>query len=275
MFHRAMLCVSAALFCATSVAILAQEKPLAPKDEPKQEPKTVKRLDVPEAYAQKIVPDLKDADRIARGKALFADATKANCEMCHGAGGKGDGPQAPNYTDPAVTNLTDVKFHDAVTDQYIFWRVKDAQGSKADVNSGMLGYPNGTDEELWSIVAYVRSLKAPEIKVLSGASFENLMEEMESTWAALQKAATAKGADKTWAEAIELEALTVKALGYSGKDDHGKLVREHEAYKKFVEEARAAIAEYAALVKNAEWDKAAAKQDNIEASCDNCHDVYN
>jgi mono/diheme cytochrome c family protein len=272
MISRA-ICAGALLLCiGCCVAVLAEDKPVEQPD--KKETKAVKRLDVPKEYADKKAPDLKDADRIAKGKALYSDPAKANCHMCHGEGGKGDGPQAANYTDPAVSDLTTAAFHDAVTDQYIFWRIKDVQGSKAYKDSGMLGYPNGSDEDLWAIVAYVRSLKAPEIKILSGMSFENLMEEMEDTWSALKKSAAAKDAKETLVHTNELDALTVKTLGYSGKDDDGKLVREHEAYKKLVEAARTAIAEYAALVKAGEWEKAAEKQDGIEAGCDNCHDVY-
>jgi mono/diheme cytochrome c family protein len=118
------------------------------------------RLPVPADYASKQpTTALTDANFIKDGEKLFHDAGKGNCIMCHGEGGKGDGPQAPNYTDPNVADLTNPAFQDAVTDQYIFWRIKDVAASKAYPNSGMLGYPNGSDAEIWSLVAYVRSLK--------------------------------------------------------------------------------------------------------------------
>jgi mono/diheme cytochrome c family protein len=118
------------------------------------------RLPVPTEYADKQpTTALTDANFIKDGEKLFHDAGKGNCLMCHGELGKGDGLQAANYTDPKVADLTNPAFQDAVTDQYIFWRIKDVANSKAYPMSGMLGYPNGSDAEIWSLVAYVRSLK--------------------------------------------------------------------------------------------------------------------
>ena len=119
----------------------------------------VARNPVPQNFKDMSPPDLSDADLIAQGKSLYEDPAKGNCIMCHGATGKADGPQAANYTDPAVSDLSAAAFQDAVTDQYIFWRIKEPVKSKADPNSGMLGFSSGTDEQIWAIVAYVRSLK--------------------------------------------------------------------------------------------------------------------
>src|SRR5690606_28296164 len=83
------------------------------------------RLPVPDDFKSKTAPDLTDADLIEKGKALYLDPVKANCIMCHGESGKGDGPQAASYTDPVVPDLTDATMHDSVTDQYIFWRIKE------------------------------------------------------------------------------------------------------------------------------------------------------
>ena len=117
------------------------------------------RLPVPDDFKSKTPPDLTDADLIEKGKALYLDPVKANCIMCHGEDGKGQTKMAEQYTDPAVADLTKAAMHDSVTDQYLFWRVKEPAKSKAYPNSAMLGFPAGSDEEIWSIVAYVRSLK--------------------------------------------------------------------------------------------------------------------
>ena len=119
-----------------------------------------KRLPVPDEYKSKKPPkDLSDADLIAAGKKLYHDGNTANCVMCHGEGGKGDGPQSDNYKDPAVSDLTAASFQDEVSDEYIFWRIAKPNESKAYPNSGMLGYPAGSEEDNWAITAYVRSLK--------------------------------------------------------------------------------------------------------------------
>lgn len=117
------------------------------------------RLPVPEEFQSKTAPDLTSADLIAKGKALYEDPGKGNCVMCHGESGKGDTDLAKNYTDPVVADLTNVAMHDAVSDQYIFWRIKVPEKSKANPKSAMVGYAGGSDEEIWAMVAYVRSLK--------------------------------------------------------------------------------------------------------------------
>lgn len=120
----------------------------------------VLRNPVPQQFQSKNAPDLTDANLIAQGKELYNDAAKGNCVSCHGDAGKGDGQLAVNYSDPKVADLTTAAFQDAVSDQYIFWRIKEPVASRAYPASGMLGFPSGTDEQIWSIVAYVRSLKA-------------------------------------------------------------------------------------------------------------------
>jgi mono/diheme cytochrome c family protein len=115
-----------------------------------------KRLPVPEKFASMKPPKpIDDADMIAKGKKLFHG--DANCFTCHGAEGKGDG-EGGKELDPKPTDLTSADFQEAVTDQYIHWRLMEVQESKAYKNSGMLGYPNGTEEDRWALVAYVRSL---------------------------------------------------------------------------------------------------------------------
>jgi mono/diheme cytochrome c family protein len=120
---------------------------------------TIKRKEVPAEIKDKQPPKpLTDPEMIAKGKELYG-AMKANCEMCHGVSCKGDGPQAANYTDPVVADLTDPAFHEAVTDQYIFWRISAPMESKYYQTSGMLGYPAGDEADHWALAAYVRSLK--------------------------------------------------------------------------------------------------------------------
>ncbi|MBK8206846.1 MAG: cytochrome c [Planctomycetes bacterium] len=119
--------------------------------------------DVPADYKDKKPPegmDLKNADVIAKGKELFGNADRGNCVSCHGASGKGDGPLGANL-DPKPGNLTDPDVHEHVSDAYIFWRIKTGNagwGNHDGKVSGMLGFANGTDEEIWQLVAYVRSL---------------------------------------------------------------------------------------------------------------------
>lgn len=118
------------------------------------------RLSVPASIRNLQPPKpLTDAGFIEQGRKLYNDINKANCEMCHGARGKGDGMLAPNYSDPPVADLTAPEFHDAVSDHYIFWRIAKPEDSNAFPSMNMLGYPAGTEEEQWALAAYVRSLR--------------------------------------------------------------------------------------------------------------------
>lgn len=129
------------------------------KSEATPEP-DVLRNPVPAKFKSMTPPDLQEAALIAQGKKLYEDPAKGNCFNCHGEKGKGDGWLATEYYDPVVADLSKPAFQDAVTDQYIFWRLKEPLTSKAYHNSGMLGFPSGTNEEIWALVAYVRSLRS-------------------------------------------------------------------------------------------------------------------
>ena len=82
----------------------------------------------------------------AAGKPHYA----AKCAGCHGDTGQGDGPAAAALT-PPPTNLTK---GDAAADPdgEFFLAVKNGKGKMAPIK-GL------TDEQIWQVVAYVRSLK--------------------------------------------------------------------------------------------------------------------
>ena len=268
--RKLTLCVCAlmCLIC-SGLGALAQDED--PAEKPAEE--GVKRLDVPEEYAKKEVPDLEDSDRIEKGRKLFNDMAKANCAMCHGEGGKGDGVQAANYTDPPVGDLTTAEFQGAVTDQYIFWRIKEPVESKADPNSGMLGYPNGKDDDIWDIVAFIRSVKAPTLEVLSQEAYEAYMGDLKTHWGAVRKHAKEKDKDKTLAAAEAIAEIGPKLKGYDGGQD-GKKVRDQDDFKQFCDDITKAAADYAKLVNDGDWAKAGEIQGKIGGSCKSCHDKY-
>ena len=117
------------------------------------------RNPVPSEFRSITPPDLTDADLIAKGKELYENPQTGNCINCHGPKGRGDGWLSSEYYDPPVADLTTTEFQNAVTDQYIYWRIKYPYTSRAYYESGMLGFPGGTTEQVWALVAYVRSLR--------------------------------------------------------------------------------------------------------------------
>lgn len=100
---------------------------------------------VPADWAGKSMPPGTDA---AAGSAVYT----MNCEPCHGPGGLGDGP-AGQAIQPHPANL--VTFAPQVGDDYLFWRISTGKDGTSMVSwKGIL-----TDEQIWQVVAYVRTLK--------------------------------------------------------------------------------------------------------------------
>jgi mono/diheme cytochrome c family protein len=95
-------------------------------------------------------PVLMSPQSIAVGKELY---TK-NCRGCHGPEAKGEGPMAPKDSHPS--NLTDQEWTRGSSDGEIFAVLRDGAGPKFV----MKGYKaRMTDQEMWSIVNYLRSIK--------------------------------------------------------------------------------------------------------------------
>lgn len=86
---------------------------------------------------------------LAKGGDLY----KKNCLMCHGETGKGDGP-ATKFVKPAPADISVAEAQAKWTDGEIFWKI--TEGKKPMPSFGK----KLSEEERWSVVHYVRSLKA-------------------------------------------------------------------------------------------------------------------
>lgn len=87
-----------------------------------------------------------------RGRALY----QYGCQVCHGDRGRGDGPAAKNF-DPRPRDLTDARYMQGLSDDYLFRVIK--------MGGGPFGKPNMPawgalleDEEILDLVAYLRTL---------------------------------------------------------------------------------------------------------------------
>ncbi len=89
------------------------------------------------------------AAAVEAGKRLFA----INCQMCHGAEGKGNGAIA-SYFPPKPTDLTSERVR-GLADGQIFWTITNGFARMPDFRTKL------SVEERWQIVAFVRSLQAP------------------------------------------------------------------------------------------------------------------
>ena len=87
---------------------------------------------------------------IEQGKALYNG--KGTCFNCHGKDGGGNGPVAAQL-DPAPRNFQHHGFWRYRTEGEIFWVIKNGS-----VGTSMIGFGGQlTDEEIWSIIQYMRS----------------------------------------------------------------------------------------------------------------------
>ena len=87
---------------------------------------------------------------VEQGKALYNG--KGACFNCHGKDGGGNGPAAAKL-DPAPRNFQHHGFWRHRTEGEIFWVIKNGS-----VGTGMVGFGGQlTDEEIWSIIPYMRS----------------------------------------------------------------------------------------------------------------------
>ena len=99
------------------------------------------------------------ADYVGKTNPLGAEAATAGaevfknyCEVCHGKQGHGDGPAGLSL-EPRPENLPELAA--AVGDDYLFWRVATGKdGTSMVAWQGVL-----TDEQIWQVVAFIRTLK--------------------------------------------------------------------------------------------------------------------
>lgn len=145
MNRRSLAAVVLFALSLTAVAIAARQ----PSQQPAK-PATGWELP-PEAAATKN-PLTVDAKLLATGKSIF----KENCQKCHGASGKGDGPDADpdaqedmdlTRADRAAKNPEGVMFYKA-------WNGR--KKPKMPAVKDKL-----TKEQVWTVVAYVQTLRKP------------------------------------------------------------------------------------------------------------------
>ncbi|MBK9974372.1 MAG: cytochrome c [Planctomycetes bacterium] len=155
MKNLAILC---AVLCLAAITAAACGGDGDGKSNAPAKPKTILRKSVPAEFKGKKAPDGFDMTakaNIEAGDKLFHG--EALCKTCHGEGGKGDG-DAGKALDPKPTDLTSAEFQTGVEDDYIHWRIKTGNvGGPA--GSGMTGFTAGTEEQIWQLLSYVRSLK--------------------------------------------------------------------------------------------------------------------
>ncbi len=104
--------------------------------------------EVPEEAKAKPNPLPSTSEVLAEGSDLY----KKNCEMCHGATGKGDGP-ATQFVKPAPHDISTAAVQSKMADGGIFWKLTVGKKPMPPFGKKL------SDNERWALVHYVRGLK--------------------------------------------------------------------------------------------------------------------
>lgn len=97
---------------------------------------------------------LADDAALAKGKATY----KMYCEMCHGESGDGKSAMAANL-DPKPRDFTAGDFKYGGTDQDIFDVISNGAASKGGSQMMAAWGSVISEDDLWALVKYVRTLK--------------------------------------------------------------------------------------------------------------------
>ncbi len=105
---------------------------------------------LPPAYAGKTNPLKMTPALLGEGRKLFA----ANCAVCHGAEGHGDGPMAKSLNPPPA-DLSATLSMPIAQDDFLYWTI--AEGG-APVGSAMPAFKTTLKpDQIWSVVSALRS----------------------------------------------------------------------------------------------------------------------
>jgi len=113
--------------------------------------------EIPAAASDRLNPLSSSTEAVRVGRSLW----RTHCETCHGAEGRGDGPNARLHErrkNHAPRNLTKPNVQENLTDGDIFWRV--TKGIIEGDNIIMPAYESKvpSETERWLLVLYVREL---------------------------------------------------------------------------------------------------------------------
>ena len=86
------------------------------------------------------------------GKELYEDLSNPSCVVCHGKKGDGRGQLADQF-DPPPRNFACAATIDGVPDGQLHWIIKNGS-----LGTAMPSFDYLTDEEIWQLVIYLRSL---------------------------------------------------------------------------------------------------------------------
>ena len=110
----------------------------------------------PDALYSRVNPLAADRANRRVGKELYEDYSDPGCKICHGKKGDGRGPLGDSFN-PRPRNFPCSKTVIGIPDGQLHWIIKN--GSPG---TSMPSYDYLSDEEIWQLVIYLRSLANSE-----------------------------------------------------------------------------------------------------------------
>lgn len=110
-------------------------------------------VSAPDEFLKLKNPLKSDSKNLFAGESLFhTDAQPTACKICHGPTGNGMGMMAPGLN-PPPRNFSCSETMKNISDGQMFWVVKNGLPG-----TGMVAYKSLSDEQVWQIILYLRTL---------------------------------------------------------------------------------------------------------------------
>lgn len=120
-----------------------------------------------------------------RGKKLFGE----NCAKCHGANGRGDGPEAAQH-DPRPSDFHELEKMSNITSFQAFNAIR-----LGVTGTAMAAWPTFSDSEIWDLAFYVNSLRFEGQKVADSKAKPTVSLQQVATLSDVQLKEVLKGTD--------------------------------------------------------------------------------
>ena len=106
----------------------------------------------PQALYSRVNPLEASRSNVRTGRELYEDLSNPSCVVCHGRQGRGDGQLAGQF-DPRPRNFACAATIDGIPDGQLHWIIQNGSPGTA-----MPPFNYLSDEEIWQLVLYLRSL---------------------------------------------------------------------------------------------------------------------
>ena len=142
---RAVIVMAVVMFSGALAAVMAQQAP-----EPAAGGRSGRGWEIPAGAAQEANPVAASPEVTEKGKKLYT----SKCEKCHGASGKGDGPDAD--PDEPPEDLTDSSRAARNPDGVMFYKIWNGRKSPKMPGVKTEGF---SKDDVWTVIHFVKTFR--------------------------------------------------------------------------------------------------------------------